>query len=101
MRVNVNGVDEIWAADLRDMPTFSKDNNGIKYLLTVIDVFSKFVWIVPLKRKTGQEVADAISRILKERMPCKVWVDRGKEFYNKDVQKLVRCILRKMKRNLV
>ena len=38
------------------MQAFSKDNNGIKYLLTVIDVFSKFVWIVPLKRKTRQEV---------------------------------------------
>ena len=67
------------------MQGFSNDNNGIKYLLTVIDVFSKYVWIVPLKRKTGQEVADALSRILKERKPCKVWV----EFYNKDVQKLV------------
>ena len=71
------------------MQAFSKDNNGIKYLLTVIDVFSKFVWIVPLNRKTGQEVADAFSRILKERKPCKVWVDRGKKFYNKDVQKVV------------
>ena len=54
-RVNVNGVDEIWAADLIDMQAFSKDSNGIKYLLTVIDVFSKFVCIVPLKRKTGQK----------------------------------------------
>ena len=71
------------------MQAFSKDINEIKYLLTVIDVFSKFVWIVPLKRKTGQEVADVFSRIMKERKPCKVWVDRGKEFYNKDVQKLV------------
>ena len=71
------------------MQAFSKDNNGIKYLLTVIDVFSKFVWIVPLKRKTELEVADAFSRILKERKSCKVWVGRGKEFYNKDVQKLV------------
>ena len=64
-RVNVNGVDEIWAADLIDMQTFSKDNNGIKYLLTVIDIFSKFVWIVPLKRKTDQEVAHAFSKIFK------------------------------------
>ena len=58
-------------------------------MLTVIDIFSKFVWIVPLKRKTGQEVANAFSRILKERRPSKTWVDRGREFYNKDVQKLV------------
>ena len=51
------------------MQEFPKDNNGIKYLLTVINIFSKFVWIVPLKRKTGQEVATAFSRILKERSP--------------------------------
>ena len=38
-RVNVNGVDEIWAADLIDMQAFSKEYNGIKYLLTVIDIF--------------------------------------------------------------
>ena len=69
--VNVNSIDEIWAADLIDMQVFSKDNNGINYLLTVIDVFSKFVWIVPLKRKTGQEVANAFSRVLKERRPSK------------------------------
>ena len=77
-RVNVNGIDQIWAADLIDMHAFSKDNNETKYLLTVIDIFSKFVWIVPLKRKTGQEVANAFSRILIQRKPCKVWVDRGK-----------------------
>ena len=71
------------------MQAFSKENNGIKYLLTVIDIFSKFVWIVPLKRKTGQEVEHAFSKILRERKPCKVWVDKGKEFYNKYVQKLV------------
>ena len=41
-RVNVNAIDEIWAADLIDMQAFSKDNNGIKYLVTVIDIFSKF-----------------------------------------------------------
>ena len=71
------------------MQAFSKDNNGIKYFLTVIDIFSKFVWIVPLKRKTGQEVANAFSRILTERRPSKTWVDRGREFYHKEVQKLV------------
>ena len=71
------------------MQAFSKDNNGIKYLLTVIDMFFKFVWIVPLKRKTGQKVANAFSRIVEERRPTKTWLDRGREFYNKDVQKLV------------
>ena len=65
-----------------------KNNNGIKYLPTVIDIFSKYVWIIPVKRKTGHEVGNAFSRILKERRPSKIWVDNGREFYNKDVQKL-------------
>ena len=57
--VNVNSIDEIQDADLIDMQEFSKQNKEIKYLLTVIDIFSKFVWIIPLKQKTGQEVANA------------------------------------------
>ena len=97
----MNSIDEIWAADIIDMQAFSKDNNGIKYLLTVIDIFSNFVWIVPLKRKTGQEVANAFSSILKERRPSKTWVDRGQKFYNKDVQKLVELYSTETKENLV
>ena len=58
-RVNMNSIDKIWAAELIDMQAFSKVKNGIKYVLSVIDIFSKFVWIIPLKRKTGQEVANA------------------------------------------
>ena len=68
------------------MQAFSEDDNGIKYLLTVIDILSIFVWIIPLKRKTGQEVVNAFFRILKERRASKMWVDKGLEFYNKDVQ---------------
>ena len=71
-RVNVNSIDEIWAADLIDMQAFSKDSNELKHLLTVINIFFKFVWIFPLKRKTGQEVANAFWRILKERRPSKM-----------------------------
>ena len=52
-------VDDIWAEDLVDMSSFSRSNKGYKYLLTVIDVFSKYGWIVPLKTKTGKEVAQA------------------------------------------
>ena len=85
----MNGIDEIWTADLIDMQAFSTDNSRLKYLLIVIDIFSKFGWIFPLKRKAGQEVANAFSRILKVRRPSKMWVDKGREFYNKNVQKLV------------
>ena len=82
------------------MQAFSKDNNGIKYLLTVIDMFSKLVWIIPLKRKTAQKVANAFSRILKERRPSNMWVDKGPKFYNKDVLNQLSFILQKMWKDL-
>ena len=88
-RVLVSGIDKIWAADLADMKEFSKDNQDVTYLLCVIDIFSKYGWLVPLKDKTGKSVASALRTIFEERKPEKMWVDKGKEFYNKDVKDLI------------
>ena len=89
-RVFVKGVDEIWAADLVEMGKFSDWNKGIKYLLMVIDVFSKFGWIEPLKDKKGETVAAAFEKIFKSgRQPRLLWTDKGKEFYNKNVNQLL------------
>ena len=71
------------------MQPFSTYNNGVKYLLTVIDILSIYGWIVPLNNKTGLEVASALKNVFKERKPDKLWVDKGKEFYNSHVPKLV------------
>ena len=71
------------------MQAFSKFNRGIKYLLAVIDVFSKYGYLIPLKDKTGKSVASALKTIFKERKPEMMWVDKGKEFYNKDVKELI------------
>ena len=68
-RVLGNGIDRIWAADLVDMQAFSKFNCGVKYLLGVIDVFSKYGWLIPLKDKMGKSVASALETIFKERKP--------------------------------
>lgn len=88
-RVYSNGIDDIWSADLVDMSAYSKQNKHYKYLLTVIDVFSKFGWIVPIKNKKGETVAEVFKKILKEgRKPNKLWVDRGREFYNSHVKAL-------------
>ncbi|XP_065673267.1 uncharacterized protein LOC136090495 [Hydra vulgaris] len=87
-KVIVNGIDEIWAADLVDMQSFSKFDDGIKYLLMVIDVFSKYGWIVPLKSKTGVDVANALNKIFHERKCQQIWVEKGLEFYNKHVKAL-------------
>ena len=62
-RVLVRGIDEIWAADLADMKAFSKFNKGFNFLLLVIDIFSKYGWIIPLKDKTGKSVASALKTI--------------------------------------
>ena len=74
-RVLVYNIDDIWAADLIDMQTFAEFNDGIKYLLSVIDIYSKYGWIVPLKQKTGNAVANAFSAIFKtsNRKPKRLW----------------------------
>ena len=86
----VNGIDKIWAADLADMKAFEDYNDGYTFLLLVIDIFSKYGWIVPLKNKKGETVAKALKQIFKEgRKPEKLWTDKGTEFKNKDVKKLI------------
>jgi len=62
----VNNINDVWESDLVDVQGHSKCNDGIKYLLTVIDVFSKFLHIVPLKSKTGNAVTSAFQTILKD-----------------------------------
>ena len=75
-------MDDIWCSDLVDMQKLSKWNKGYKYLLMVLDLFSKYGWIVPLKTKTGLEVSKAFESIFKnakgKAKPKKLWVDKGK-----------------------
>ena len=86
----MNHIDEIWTADLVDMQKFSKWNKGYKYLLMVIDVLSKYGWIITLKDKKGESVMNAFKTIFKEvREPQYLWVDKGKEFYNKHLKDLL------------
>ena len=71
-------VDDIWTADLVDMSPYARPNSDYKYLLTVIDVFSKYEWIVPLKTKTGKEVAMAFQELFTDNAPpIRLWTDRG------------------------
>ena len=74
--------DNIWGADLADMQLTSKFNTT--FSLWVIDIFSKYAWVVPLKDKKGITITNAFQKILKESAwkPNKVWIDEGSEFYN-------------------
>ena len=76
--------DNIWGVDLADMQSLSKKIKGIKYLLCVIDLFSKYAFVVPLKDKKGTSITNAFQKNLKQsnRKPNKIWVDQGGEFYD-------------------
>ena len=71
------------------MQLISKFNKGFRFLLCVIDIFSKYAWVVPLKDKKGISIVNAFQKILKEsdRKPNKIWVDKGSEFYNSSFKK--------------
>jgi len=90
-RIITKGIDDLWAADLLIMSKYAKQNKGYNYILNVIDTFSKYAFLVPLKKKTGIEVAQAFERILKKssRYPKLLHCDRGKEFVNKDFKKML------------
>ena len=79
-------------ADLADMQLLSKYNKGIRFLLCVIDIFSKYAWVVPLKDKKGISIVKAFQSILKQsnKKPNKIWVDKGSEFYNAYFKKWLR-----------
>ena len=66
------------------MQFISNFNKGFRFLLCVIDIFSKYAWIVPLKDEKGISIVNAFQKILKEsdRKSNKIWVDQGNEFYN-------------------
>ena len=75
--------DNIWDADLADMQSLSKQNKGIKYLLCAIDLFSKHVWVAPLKDKRRISIVNAFQKIISKGLkPSKIWADQGGEFYN-------------------
>ena len=84
-------VDNIWGADLADMQLISRQNKGYRFLLCVIDLYSKYAWVVPIKDKKGDTLVAAFQKILKSgRKPNKIWVDRGSEFYNSKMDKFLK-----------
>ena len=81
--------DNIWGVDLADMQSLSRKNKGIKYLLSAIDLYSKYAFVIPLKDKKGISIVNAFNEIIKQsnRKPNKIWVDQGGEFYNNGFEK--------------
>ena len=80
--------DNIWGDDLANMQLIRKFNKGIRFLLCVIDIFSKYAWVARLKDKKGTAVTNAFQKLL-DKSRCKrnkIWLDKVSEFYNKSMK---------------
>lgn len=90
--VTLKGIDDLWQADLIDLISLKTYNKGFKYILVIIDCFSKFVWAVPLKTKNKIEVFKAFQSVFKQsgRRPRNLQTDMGTEFYNGEFKKIMK-----------
>jgi hypothetical protein len=90
--VYVKGFDDTWQIDLVDMQKHARVNRGHKYILTVIDVLSKYAWAVAVRNKSGESVTEAMQQVFTQshpRLPTNVQCDAGKEFYNEKFKTLM------------
>ena len=84
-KTDVYYIDDVWSLDVLDLKDYGPENNrGYRYVLVIIDNFSKFGWTVPIKNKIAQTIKDSFENILinSKRKPKLIESDRGKEFYN-------------------
>ena len=86
----------------------TKFNKGFRFLLCVMDIYSKYAWVIPLKAKKGIAITNAFQKILDKsnRKPNEIRVDKGGELYNRSMKswlekKVQKCIQRIMKENLL
>ena len=85
IKTDIYYIDDIWSLDILDLKDYGpKNNRGYRYVLVIIDNFSKFGWTIPLKNKNAQTIKDSFENILtsSKRKPNLIETDRGKEFYN-------------------
>ena len=90
-KIIVQGIDDTWQADLIDVANIASHNQNFKFILTVIDVFSKYAWVVPLKNKTNETLINAFNSIFEssKRIPKRLHTDEGKEFIGTACQKFL------------
>ncbi|XP_025161372.1 uncharacterized protein LOC112590058 [Harpegnathos saltator] len=93
LHYNVTNIDDLWEADLVELANLRNYNEDYCYLLTIIDVFSKFVWVEPIQSKTSDSVTEAFRRVLSRsrgRVPVWLQSDKGKEFIRQTFQKFLK-----------
>ena len=80
---------DLWQIDLLDMQKYSKENDGYHYICVIIDCFSRYVWVKPLKNKTGKATVKALALLLMNERPKLIQADQGTEFFNRDVKRML------------
>ena len=80
---------DLWQIDLLDMQKYSKENDGYRYICVIIDCFSRYVWVKPLKNKTGKATVKALALLLMNERPKLIQADQGTEFFNRDVKRML------------
>ena len=91
-KTNVYHIDDIWSLDILDLKDYGPENNrGYRYVLVVIDNFSKIGWTIPLKNKNAQTIKDSFENIIinSKRKSNLIETDRGKEFFNNIFQEFL------------
>lgn len=90
-RVELKGLNDLWQIDLAELIPYAKSNQGYKYLVMIINAFSKYGWVRAIKSKDRFEVAKAVESIIKSTTPPKlIQTDRGTEFFNEEFKKLMK-----------
>ena len=85
-KILMSSLDEMWDADLLDMQKYSRQNNGYRFLGVFIDIFSRYIWVEPMKTKKNEKTLRVINRIFKKgRKPLYLRTDQGNEFTGKYV----------------
>lgn len=84
------GIDDTYQIDLVEMLPYAAENKNFKYILTVIDIFSKYAWAIPMKTKAAKDATNAMATILNaDHIPRNIHSDMGKEFFNTEFQRLM------------
>ncbi|GFS72018.1 uncharacterized transposon-derived protein F54H12.3 [Nephila pilipes] len=82
------GINDLWQCDLVDLQHLAEHNNGIRFLLTITDVFSEYAYVILLKNKTSVDMRSAFEKLFQKVKPKNLQSDKGKEFYNAKLQSL-------------
>ena len=86
----VMNIGDQFQSDLCDVSNIAEYNDNFRFLLTCIDCFSRYAWVIPIKRKTGVEISRVLEEIFKEKQCRRLQTDKGKEYLNKHVKLILK-----------